>query len=237
MGRPCRRLGAGPPAPRGLARPLRALLATGSPRRDRPSAGGPSGVGAGRDHQQECRLRWRRARRRRDVTFSPDEIWGCGKSDSGEEDDEEEDNEDAALALEDGQEDDVADEKAAADENGAAGDGIIDDSFAGDLVLDPEDDFAWPPVVEGCALREEDYREAGKSYHRLIVTCKYHSGCFKKRNTGAAQCAALGRLEPLAFLACWVRGGAHRNADKHGDFKPKIGQQREWLETYSAGAS
>ena len=81
-------------------------------------------------------------------------------------------------------------------------------------------------MLDGAAVKVED-RLATWGYHRLILSCVYHAGCTRSRNTNLN--GSFGRLEPVAFLACWHKAGQRITKAEHRLFKPTLADQRDWL--------
>jgi len=82
--------------------------------------------------------------------------------------------------------------------------------------------------LEGVPVYEEEHGKFGdrSRYQRYSVTCTAsdHSGgraCAKKRNAHPAQTAALGDMEPLAYLGAWLRAaGKCTSRAEHMAHKP-----------------
>jgi hypothetical protein len=107
-----------------------------------------------------------------------------------------------------------------------------------DIVQGPGllDDPRIPAYVEGVRLGKEVHVQAGANYRRFIVACPCpndHPGknrCGRKRNAMVNQTCTFGILEPVAFLACWVRASprcATRAA--HQAYMPSLQEQEAWL--------
>ena len=65
-----------------------------------------------------------------------------------------------------------------------------------------EEDAPWPHTIDGQATRFENRMDKmGQSYKRLIIRCKWHAGCGRKRNTGMRQRSHLVLQELIAFFS------------------------------------
>ena len=99
------------------------------------------------------------------------------------------------------------------------------------VVVAPGDQVnEFPTHVEGVRIARET--RVGV-YDRLIVKCPRveHGQCSRRRNCGAMQCRNFGKLEPVAFLALWLRQAQHiATKEEHMMYIPTVQDMHRWLE-------
>ena len=86
--------------------------------------------------------------------------------------------------------------------------------------------------VEGVAVGVYEHAATRGAYRRLVVKCSCHSGCVKRRNSGAAQTKYLGEMEPLWFLGAWVlRGQSSADCATRMAYVPSVADVRRYSQT------
>ena len=106
------------------------------------------------------------------------------------------------------------------------------ESEASSVVMEAGPEFVFLVTIDGAAVHSE--HRTGQC-HRLIMACRHHEGCFKKRSTNLLKepCADLGPWEAISYLAVWHQAGLGITRAAHRNSRPSPISQRVWAAAHA----
>jgi hypothetical protein len=79
----------------------------------------------------------------------------------------------------------------------------------------------WVQLPNGPRFKLDQYKAKKKNlYMRWVAECPHHASCEKKRSVNAS--AAMGDVEPIAYLCAWAAAGQHLTKSQHTERKLKV---------------